>query len=719
MSDAPRALRQRFLGERPFPLDPFQLDALDHLDAGRSVLVAAPTGSGKTLVAEYAVAQALEAGGRAFYTTPLKALSNQKYGDFVDAYGAGSVGLLTGDSSINGGARIVVMTTEVLRNMIYADPEQLKGLRCVVLDEVHYLEDPYRGAVWEEIILSAPAPIALVCLSATVSNAEELAGWIATVRGATGAVIEDHRPIELRNLYVVGDRSAERLHVLPTFVGALPNPEALGLDRQARRITRRGPRGRPAGRARLYRPRRVDVVERLGEEDLLPAIHFVFSRAGCDDAVRHCLDAGVRLTSPEERTALREIAERHVEDLSDADLRVLGYGRFVSGLEAGVAAHHAGMVPAFRETVEECFAKTLVKVVFATETLALGINMPARTVVIESLSKYSGAGHVDLTAGEYTQLTGRAGRRGIDAVGYAAVLWSPFHTFEEVAALASSRSRPLRSSFRPTYNMTVNLVRRYERDAAYRLVRSSFAQYLSEVPLTRQLDAVVGVLGRRGYLSGWRVTHSGERLAGLYHDCDLLIAETLGEGLFDGLDPASLAALVSCFIYEPRRNAPGSALPNAKVARRYSELELLAADLRRDEAAAALPQTRQLDPGFSGFAFEWSRGGDLRRVLSGRDERRSERELPLSGGDFVRNIKQLVDLLGQIGGVDAQSRTGKVARQAAESLVRGVVAASAVAPHLAASPGAAPEPEEAAGRRPAAGPGHLEPASFEVGDDPR
>ncbi|MDA8288127.1 MAG: hypothetical protein M0014_06670, partial [Actinomycetota bacterium] len=275
------------------------------------------------------------------------------------------------------------------------------------------------------------------------------------------------------------------------------------------------------------------------------------------------------------------------------------------------------------------------------------------------------------------------------------------------------------SSFRPTYNMTVNLVRRYERDAAYRLVRSSFAQYLSEVPLTRQLDAVVGVLGRRGYLSGWRVTHSGERLAGLYHDCDLLIAEALGEGLFDGLDPASLAALVSCFIYEPRRNAPGSALPNAKVARRYSELELLAADLRRDEAAAALPQTRQLDPGFSGFAFEWSRGGDLRRVLSGRDERRSERELPLSGGDFVRNIKQLVDLLGQIGGVDAQSRTGKVARQAAESLVRGVVAASAVAPHLAASPGAAPEPEEAAGRRPAAGPGHLEPASFEVGDDPR
>ncbi len=683
MSDSGSALRERFLAERPFPLDPFQLEALDHLDAGGSVLVAAPTGSGKTLVAEYAVARALDAGRRAFYTTPLKALSNQKFADFARRYGAARVGLLTGDNSINGDADIVVMTTEVLRNMIYAGPDQLRRVASVVLDEVHYLEDPYRGSVWEEIILSAPAEIALVCLSATVSNAEELAGWIRTVRGATGSVIEDRRPIELRNLFVVGDRSAERLHLLDTFVDGMPNREAIALDTQARRIARaRTPRGRPAGRARLYRPRRVDVVERLAEERLLPALFFVFSRSGCDDAVRQCLDAGVRLTSPEDREALRHIAESHVEQLSDADLAVLGYGRFLSGLEAGVAAHHAGMVPAFRETVEEAFAAALVKVVFATETLALGINMPARTVVIESLSKYSGAGHVDLTPGEYTQLTGRAGRRGIDELGYAAVLWSPFHTFEDVAALASSRTRPLRSSFRPTYNMTVNLVRRYERDAAYRLVRSSFAQYLSEVPLTRQLDAVVSVLSRRGYLTGWHVTSAGERLAGLYHDCDLLIAEALGEGLLDGLDAPQMAALVSCFTYEARRNVTGAGLPNAKVARRFSELELLAADLRADEASAGLPVTRQLDSGFAAIAHGWARGRDLGGVLApdGRPGRRGpERETSLSGGDFVRNIKQLVDLLGQIGSAERTSRTGHVARAAAESLVRGVVAASAVA----------------------------------------
>ncbi|MCU1488625.1 MAG: superfamily helicase [Acidimicrobiaceae bacterium] len=695
---AQASLRERFLADHPFPLDDFQIAALDHLDAGRSVLVAAPTGSGKTLVAEYAVARALEGGERAFYTTPLKALSNQKYGDFARVYGSDKVGLLTGDASVNGGAPVVVMTTEVLRNMIYAGPENLAGLACVVLDEVHYLEDRYRGAVWEEIILSAPPNVALVCLSATVSNAEELAGWIRTVRGATGTVIEDRRPIELRNLFVMGDRSAERLHVLPTFVDGLPNREALALDEQARRLARsaptvRGQRGRPAGRARVYRPRRVDVLERLNEENLLPAIHFVFSRSGCDDAVRHCLEAGVRLTDPEQRRRLRAIAEAHVEKLSNADLSVLGYDRFLSGLEAGIAAHHAGLVPAFREAVEEGFAKALVRVVFATETLALGINMPARTVVIETLSKYSGAGHVDLTPGEYTQLTGRAGRRGIDALGYAAVLWSPFHTFEDVAALASARSRPLRSSFRPTYNMVVNLVRRFERDDAYRLVRSSFAQYLSDRPLTRQLDAVIALLGRRGYLSGWRVTAPGERLAGIYHDCDLLIAEALGSGLLDGLDAPGLAALVSAFVYESRRGVAGADPPNAKLARRFAELELLAEKLRQDEAVSALPLTRGLDFGFAGVVHRWARGGDLQQVLAPPRRARGAGPVPepvMSGGDFVRNVKQLVDLLRQLGTVE-RGRTGEVARAAAESLVRGVVAAS----------GQPPRPPE------------------EVGDDPR
>ena len=482
------AIRAAFTGERPFPLDEFQESALDALDRGGSVLVAAPTGSGKTLVAEYAIARALATGGKTFYTTPLKALSNQKFGDFAREYGSARVGLLTGDNAINGDAPIVVMTTEVLRNMIYARSPALNGLRYVVLDEVHYLQDPARGAVWEEVIIHLPSEIDIVALSATVSNAEEVAGWMQTVRGATETVIEERRPVELVHLYMVGDRGAPDLHLLPTFVeqaGELrPNPVATRLD--ARNVPRRGQR-----RRRLYTPWRTEVVERLAEERMLPAIVFVFSRAGCDNAVEQCLAAGMRLTDSSERRALREIAERHVDALSDADLDVLGYDTWLAGIEAGVAAHHAGMVPPMKEAVEEAFAAGLLKVVFATETLSLGINMPARSVVIEKLSKFTGEHHEMLTPGEYTQLAGRAGRRGIDEVGYAVVLWDPFVSFEQVAGLASRRTYALTSSFRPTYNMAANLVQRYPHDEARHLLNLSFAQFHADrdvVSVERELE---------------------------------------------------------------------------------------------------------------------------------------------------------------------------------------------------------------------------------------
>ncbi len=413
---------------------------MDALDRDVSVVVAAPTGSGKTVVAEYAVARALAEGGKAFYTTPLKALSNQKYGDLVARHGADKVGLLTGDNSINGDAPVVVMTTEVLRNMIYAASPTLHGLRWVVLDEVHFLQDAYRGPVWEEVIIHAPRDIGLVCLSATVSNAEDLAAWVGTVRGAALAVIEEHRPVELRNLYLVGDRRARELHLLPTLVDGKPNPEADRFDNSLSRAGTRGPRhgGPPRTRSTLATPRRPEVVDLLADEDMLPAIYFIFSRAACDDAVRQCVEYGIRLTTPEERLRIRAIAEEKVERLSDEDLRVLDYGAWLHALESGISAHHAGMVPPFKEAVEACFSAALVKVVFATETLALGINMPARTVVIEKLSKFTGVGHEFLSPGEYTQLTGRAGRRGIDALGHAVVLWSPFVPFDQVANLAST-----------------------------------------------------------------------------------------------------------------------------------------------------------------------------------------------------------------------------------------------------------------------------------------
>lgn len=472
MTDNPAGPASGFLGGLGFPPDPFQIQACEALDEGRSVLVAVPTGSGKTVVAEYAIRLALREGGKAFYTTPLKALSNQKYNDLVGELGAERVGLVTGDNVTNPSAPVVVMTTEVLRNMIYSASPALVGLRFAVLDEVHYLQNPYRGAVWEEVIVHAPPEVRLVCLSATVSNAEEVAAWLTAARGPTTAVIEEKRPVELTHLYMVGDRSASQPHLLPTFIDNKPNPQASALDAPALR-----PGHRPKGRSRLYRPRRSDVVERLLGEEMLPAIYFIFSRAACDDAVRACMRDGVRLTNPDERRQIREIAEAKVAALSDADLAALGYGEWLEGLTSGLAAHHAGLVPPFKETVEACFTRALVKVVFATETLSLGINMPARSVVIDSLSKFTGERHEALTPGEYTQLTGRAGRRGIDERGYAIVTWSSWVPFSQVSGLASTRTYELTSSFRPTYNMTANLVRRYDGRRARELLNLSFAQY--------------------------------------------------------------------------------------------------------------------------------------------------------------------------------------------------------------------------------------------------
>jgi superfamily II RNA helicase len=320
----------------------------------------------------------------------------------------------------------------------------------------------------------------------------------------------------------------------------------------------------------------------------------------------------------------------------------------------------------------------VVKVVFATETLALGINMPARSVVVEQLSKFNGDTHVDLTPGEYTQLTGRAGRRGIDDVGDAVALWSPYHSFAEVASLASSRSRALRSSFRPTYNMAVNLVRRYAKRDAYALVDKSFAQWLSTESLARQLDAVVALLGERGYLAGWTLTPAGSLLAGIYHDADLLVAEAAREGLFDGLDPAGLAALVSTFTYETRRGEPlAPGFSSSKVARRYDALSDLAAGLRADERRLRLPVTRELDTGFTGLASAWARGEDLRLVLTPALAGRGRAAPPvMTGGDFVRSTKQLIDLLRQLGLALSGNRTGSTANAAADVLLRDVVAAA-------------------------------------------
>jgi ATP-dependent RNA helicase HelY len=381
------------------------------------------------------------------------------------------------------------MTTEVLRNMLYAGSGTLAGLGYVVMDEVHYLSDRFRGAVWEEVIIHLPASVLLVSLSATVSNAEELGDWLATVRGETEVVVEEHRPVPLWQ-HVLADR---RLYDLFVGDGSKVNPELARLsrdqDRFARSAGQRPSRGGRRVRA-VRTPSRVDVLERLDAEGLLPAITFIFSRAGCDAAVRQCLHAGLRLLASDERAAVRAFVETRCADIPDADRWVLGYPEWLDGLERGIAAHHAGMLPTFKEVVEALFVRGLVKAVFATETLALGINMPARSVVLERLVKWNGETHADVTPGEYTQLTGRAGRRGIDVEGHAVVVWSPDLEPAALAGLASTRTYPLRSSFRPSYNMAVNLVRQIGRDRSRDLLQSSFAQFQADravVGLARQV----------------------------------------------------------------------------------------------------------------------------------------------------------------------------------------------------------------------------------------
>ncbi|SDE54333.1 ATP-dependent RNA helicase HelY [Blastococcus fimeti] len=918
-----------FTAELGFSLDPFQVEACEALDRGSGVLVCAPTGAGKTVVGEFAVHKALSEGRKAFYTTPIKALSNQKYNDLVERYGSDRVGLLTGDNAVNGDAPVVVMTTEVLRNMLYAESPALLGLGYVVMDEVHYLADRFRGAVWEEVIIHLPPSVTLVSLSATVSNAEEFADWLVTVRGDTEVVVSEVRPIPLWQHMLVGNRVFDLFSLRPAAHAAehgdSPRPlstrerGASVVDPELVRYVREHERriegwGGPSRRESAHKPRyrppaRSDVIERLDKAGLLPAITFVFSRNGCDAAVHQCLMSGLRLTDEAERAEIAAIIDERTGSLPEEDLHVLGFWEWREGLLAGLAAHHAGLVPAFKETVEECFVRGLVKAVFATETLALGINMPARTVVLERLVKWNGEAHVDVTAGEYTQLTGRAGRRGIDIEGHAVVIWAPGMDPSVVAGLASTRTYPLRSSFRPSYNMAVNLVSSFGRARARELLASSFAQFQADrsvvglarsvarhereaetfaadmrsdrgdvgeyarlrreisdrekelsrdsqakrrieaadalaalrpgdvirvpsgrrqglavvldpgvsdladprplvltedkwagrlasidfptpvtalarvrVPknfnhrspharrdlaatlrnarvehdlgarmvrkgrsaaaddpvladlraavrrhpvhdlpdreervrvaerwlramreaealhrtmsertgsLTRQFDAICDVLEELGYLvpeptpllpaetavigpvdDVELVTDDGRRLARIWSEADLLVAECLRAGAWRGLNATELAAAVSTLVFEARRDLVSlPAIPSGKVTAAVAGMRQVKARLSEVEAAHGVRVTRDLDLGFAWAAYRWADGQSLDRVLAGAEQAGTE----LSGGDFVRWMRQLIDLLDQVAKV-ADDAVASVARAAVGKVRRGVVA---------------------------------------------
>ncbi|WP_151774720.1 DEAD/DEAH box helicase [Streptomyces abyssomicinicus] len=901
-----------------FGLDPFQIEACKALEAGKGVLVAAPTGSGKTIVGEFAVHLALNQGKKCFYTTPIKALSNQKYADLCRRYGADKVGLLTGDNSVNSDAPVVVMTTEVLRNMLYAGSQTLLGLGYVVMDEVHYLSDRFRGAVWEEVIIHLPESVTLVSLSATVSNAEEFGDWLDTVRGDTEVIVSEHRPVPLFQHVLAGRRmydlfeeaEGQRKAVNPdlTRMARLEASRPSYQERRRGKMMREADRERERRqRSRVWTPSRAEVIERLDAEGLLPAITFIFSRAGCEAAVQQCLYAGLRLNDDAARQRVRDLVEERTASIPAEDLHVLGYYEWLEGLERGIAAHHAGMLPTFKEVVEELFVRGLVKAVFATETLALGINMPARSVVLEKLVKWNGETHADITPGEYTQLTGRAGRRGIDVEGHAVVLWQRAMNPEHLAGLAGTRTYPLRSSFKPSYNMAVNLVEQFGRHRSRELLETSFAQFQADksvvgisrqvqkneeglagykeamtchlgdfdeyarlrrelkdrenelarqgahvrraeaaaslerlkpgdiihvptgkyaglalvldpglsagrtdghrgfdrhdgprplvltaerqvkrlaemdfpVPvepldrmriprsfnarspqsrrdlasalrtkaghiaperhrkrraeaaddreikrlrtalrahpchgcddredharwaeryhrlmrdtsqlerridgrtntIARTFDRIVALLTELDYLRGNEVTEHGKRLARLYGELDLLSSECLRAGVWEGLNPAELAACVSALVFESRAgdDALAPKVPSGKAKAALDETVRIWGRLDAMEEEFRIRQTegvgqRQPDLGFAWAAYMWASDKGLDEVL---------REAEMPAGDFVRWCKQVIDVLGQIAAAAPSegSTVPRTARKAVDALLRGVVAYSSV-----------------------------------------
>ena len=770
---ASHPLTTEFIEQFEFGFDDFQIVACHAVEEGKGVLVAAPTGAGKTVVGEFAAFSALAHGKKCFYTTPIKALSNQKYAEFVERFGESRVGLLTGDTNINSEADVLVMTTEVLRNMLYANSSTLKNLGSVVMDEVHYLADKFRGAVWEEVLIHLMESVQVISLSATVSNAEEFGEWLGEVRGSTEVIVSEIRPIPLYQHVLIGNRMID-LFSEPGRV----NPEILGLEREALRRVKMPRQRRERYGDTENRLSRAEIIEKLQRENLLPAITFIFSRVGCDAAVKQCLNEGVRLTTTEERIEILATARRYTQNLAEEDLEVLGYRDWLSALERGIAAHHAGLLPSFKGAVEDLFKNGLVKAVFATETLALGINMPARTVVLEKLTKWNGEAHVSVTPGEYTQLTGRAGRRGIDIEGNAVVQWSPTVDSAMAASLASTRTYPLRSSFTPTYNMSINLIARFGRERARGSLESSFAQFQADravVGLVRQIrkndsaaaeqlesaqchlgdfseysrvridikelerllskrdgrrsldqkqrvrleneldgmrralrnhvchscsdretharyaeradrlnresdglrsrvenrthviaktfDKICDVLTHLGYIEGEKPLEQGKILAKVYAESDLLLTESIRRGVFDSLTAPELLSVASAMIYESRsaeNYAPK--MPHQNVANALAIVANIWVELEDVENQFDVKTQREPDFGFCYAAYRWANGHPLSNVLKGTD---------MTVGDFVRSIKQLMDLLTQIGG--AQESLRPVCREGVKRLDRGVI----------------------------------------------
>ena len=719
--------------EFPFELDDFQKEACETIDKGESVVVCAPTGAGKTVIAQHAIHRALEQGSRIFYTTPLKALSNQKFYDFGEKYGTDKVGLLTGDTSINRGAQIVIMTTEVFRNMLYgtnfgAVADNLKDVKYIVLDEVHYMNDEQRGTVWEESIIYCPTNIQIIALSATVANCDELTNWINTVHSKTTLVNTDFRPVPLRFQYF---DSSQPFKLLP-----LLTPDGK-LNKKIRPEKPQWAKGKDK-RKRTYVKQ---IIQNLADNDMLPAIYFTFSRKKCDEQMQKC--SGLGLNTRAEQEQIKAFIEEFI-----AENPHLYGNKHIEYLIQGVASHHAGLLPAWKKIVEKLFQQGLIKVVFATETLAAGINMPARSTVISSTSKRTDSGHRMLTANEFLQMSGRAGRRGMDEVGYVTIVGTSFQTPDEVAELVLSGSNPLESKFSPSYSMVLNLLQRFTPEESKELILKSFGYYSSDFrlkPILSQLEqydielsersfncpckyldeklfeydrmrflyvqnrqtykkilrqekakhrplspeviefgnrnkeelekqkdiywnkflAHKAVLEEYGYIKNDYPTEKGKTTSQIRSENELFLAEIIFSGVLENLTPSQLAGVICATTTEELRIEIPYIPFSEPVRKTLNHIRNIKKKLFKAQTRHDIEAPININPYFSSLIELWVEGAEWETVSG---------QIEMGEGDIVRAFKRVVDVLRQLTVIDnVPEALVFTAREAIEKIMRAPV----------------------------------------------
>lgn len=747
-----------FAARYPFPLDDFQLESISHLAEGRSVLVAAPTGTGKTLVAEYAIWRAQQRNQRVIYTTPLKALSNQKYRDLRNIYGFNAVGLVTGDIVEHSSASIVIMTTEVYRNMLLEEggdrlargenivPSSLADVGYIIFDELHYLSDISRGPVWEEAIICSPHNVRLVGLSATVSNAQDLADWISRVHRPISLVVHEERAVPLEHYYfidnklhLVQDAEGHRVERFPgvggeariasltgrgrtyTFGGDDDEEESWNEDGRERKkknfkvlskgtiageasttpstsTTANEERAPKSRRPEVRRaPEPGEILTTLRDADLLPCLYFLPGRKVVEDAAT---SSSLHLfTTPEEEALIREEVGIWLENLPKEDRNLQQVHMLAEILPRGLAFHHAGLLPGLKVLVETLFARGHLRAVFATDTLALGINMPARAVVVGSLSKFDGYEMRLLTPNEYRQLTGRAGRRSMDVRGAAVIPYSPWEPFEESFQRITGELLPVTSSFVIRYNSILNLWRPGDMAQLRRICASSLREYqryvlwehrelmrleklerrvqkrkkagkkkgiasegavqalekrrnkIGAYPLSRagaaELDGTVFALHALNYIDeNDELTLRGHLLRSIFHPAGILIVELLLQGALHELSASELAEACSWFVYDNDRRLSNHSVLNNRLLQVRRELWRIVQQVHSIEQQANITSSPDIFPDFHSVALSWSRGMSLSGLLQ---------RIDLAEGDILMLLNQTIDLLQQV-----QSAVGQV-----------------------------------------------------------